>query len=278
MRVYEHACNFWVCMVAAPIADRNPGIDDRETKCGPALRQKSAMFLDPRSQNHLLASLCPADFESLHPDLRAFDLISETVLVEAGDPVLRVYFPLSGIISLVVRLMNGEAVEAAMVGRDGEFGAGAALVDGQISTATAIVPRGGKALTIDVAPLRIAAEHNPSLRGRLVRFEQVIHAQALQSAACNATHTVQARLSRWLLRARDLSGSDTLTFSQEVLAEMLGRHRNSVSIVANSLQEAGLITYNRAQIEILDVEGLMKSSCECYGAVQKQTDRLLQNV
>ena len=102
--------------------------------------------------------------------------------------------------------------------------------------------------------------------------------QAQQSAACNASHTVEGRLSRWLLRSRDLSGSDTLALTQEFLAQMLGVQQSSVSLVANTLQQAGLIRYSRGRIEILDLEGLQDASCECYGTVKAHYDRLLNHV
>jgi CRP-like cAMP-binding protein len=115
------------------------------------------------------------------------------------------------------------------------------------------------------------------LRTTLLRHEQVLFAQAQQSAACNAGHHVEARLSRWLLRARDLSGAETMDFTHEFLAEMLGVQRSSVSPVAIALQRAGLIRYSRGRIEILDVEGLRAMSCECYSTVKAHYDRLLNN-
>ena len=163
-----------------------------------------------------------------------------------------------------------------MVGSDGVVGAGAAL-DGQISLNTAIVQLPGDASTLDISHLRRAADQSASFRALLMRHEQVILAQALQTAACNACHTVQSRLSRWLLRARDLSGSDTLAFTQEFLAQMLGAQRNSVSIVANALQEVGLIRYRRGQIDITNLEGLRESSCECYETVNRYYDSPLPN-
>jgi len=224
--------------------------------------------------NNLLAALSAADFESLRPNLRPFNLKFEAVLVEAGGFIERVYFPQSGIISLVVRLPKGEAVEAAMVGRDGEFGAAAAL-DGQISPNTAIVSMEGKASTLEVAVLQVAAERSVSLRAMLIRHEQILFAQAIQSVACTASHRLQTRLSRWLLRARDLSDSDGLRFSQEFLARMLGSHPNSLSVVAHSLQRAGIIRYHRGQIEITNLERLKKSSCGCYEALKTHSDDLL---
>ncbi|GLQ83089.1 hypothetical protein GCM10007881_66120 [Mesorhizobium huakuii] len=139
-----------------------------------------------------------------------------------------------------------------MVGSDDLFGAFAAL-DGRISLNTAVIQLSGSASVLETSGLRAAADQSAPFRALLMRHEQVIFAQALQSAACNASHTVQARLSRWLLRARDLSGSDTLSFTQEFLAQMLGTQRNSVSIVANTLQHAGLIRYHRGHIEITNV-------------------------
>ena len=108
-----------------------------------------------------------------------------------------------------------------------------------------------------------------------MRHEQALFAQAQQSTACMANHEVDARLCRWLLRARDLSGSDHLPFTQEFLAEMLGVRRTSVTTVARTLQEAGMVKYTRGKIEILDVEGLREGACECYEKVKEQYRQLL---
>lgn len=224
---------------------------------------------DPHS-NQVLASLSDPDFAALRPHLRTIDLIYESVLVESGAPVTRACFPHSGIISLVVRLSEGEAVEAAMIGRDGVFGAAAAM-DGHAAPAAAIVQLAGKASMVDAIMLRSVAEQSVTLRGSLVRYEQTTYLQAFQSAACNASHSAQARLARWLLHAHDLADSDTLRFSQEGLAQMLGAHRNSVSIIAGVLREAGLIRYSRGQIEIIDLQGLERNACECYGTLKTRS-------
>jgi CRP-like cAMP-binding protein len=108
-----------------------------------------------------------------------------------------------------------------------------------------------------------------------MRHEQVLFAQAQQSAACNASHAVEARLARWLLRSRDLSGGATLDLTQEFLGQMLGVQRTSVSLVAHTLQKAGLITYRRGRIKITDLKGLRETACECYAAVKTHYDRLL---
>jgi CRP-like cAMP-binding protein len=226
------------------------------------------------SPNHLLASLRPADFALLQPHLRPVELVHEAVLYETGAAIDRVYFPYSGIISLVVDLAGGQMIEAAMVGRDSMLG-GLSALDGLISLNKAIVQLAGAGATVDVVGFRAAADKSPDLRTTLIRHEQALFAQAQQSAACNASHAIGARMSRWLSRARDLSGGDTLLLTQEFLAQMLGVQRSSVSLVANALQQAGLIRYSRGRIEIVNLEGLQHASCECYGTVKTQYDRLM---
>ena len=224
--------------------------------------------------NRLLAFLPAADFEFLRPHLKPFELVHEDLLFDAGDAVNWVYFPHSGVISLVVDLADGQRIEAAMVGRDSVVGASAALVD-KVALNTGIVQVAGTASILDVAMLHAATEQSAGFRATLIRHQQMLLAQAQQSAACNASHSVEARLARWLLWTRELSGSDTLGLTQEFLAQMLGVRRTSVSLVANTLQNAGLIRYSRGRIEITDLAGLRAASCECYGRVKMHYDRLL---
>jgi CRP-like cAMP-binding protein len=227
-----------------------------------------------RPTNLLLASLSPAELKLLEPHLRPLELKQPHVLFEAGGSVSTVYFPYDAVISLVVTLSTGEMIEAAMVGRDGVVGASAAL-DGKISVSRAVVQIGGHGVSCDVDVLKRAAMQSATLHSLLIRHEQVVYAQAQQSAACNITHNIEERLARWLLRARDLSRSDTLPFTQEFLAEMLGVRRTSVSVVAHTLQRAGFLKYARGRIQITDVEGLRQSACECYYTVSKYYDTLL---
>ncbi|MEG3176131.1 Crp/Fnr family transcriptional regulator [Sphingomonas sp. RB3P16] len=227
------------------------------------------------SRNRFLDSLSSSAFDFIKFYLRPVDLVQGDVLVEGGEKISSVYFPHSSVISLAVRLENGATVEAAMIGNDGIFGAFSAL-DGKLSLNTAIVRIGGGASILDTTQLRATAQHSELFRALLMRYEQVIFGQAVQSAACNASHSVEARLSRWLLRARDLSARSTLPLTQEFLADMLGTRRNSVSVVANRLQQAGLIRYRRGQIEITDVPGLRARACECYGVVKSNYEKLLR--
>jgi CRP-like cAMP-binding protein len=229
----------------------------------------------PCSPNQLLRALPRAEFEALRPHLEFVELVRETVLVEAGAPLTHVYLPHDGVISMTLRLSQGQAVEVAMVGRESVFGASAAL-DGGVSLTDAMVLLPGAASILDVAHFRAAADRSVSFRTLLARHEQALCAQSQQAAACNASHSVEARLSRWLLRARDLANSECLPLTQEILAQMIGVQRNAVSIVAHALQQAGIIRYSRGHIEITNLDGLRETSCECYEAVKAHHDRLLK--
>lgn len=225
------------------------------------------------TSNAILSSLSASDFAALGPHLRSTQLRQKAVLYEAGDKISAVYFPVNAVISLVVTLATGETTEAAMVGRDGAIGVASAL-DGKIAISSAIVQLGGDALVCSPTAFRGAAMQSESLIAVIMRHEQTLFAQAQQSTACMANHEVEARLCRWLLRARDLSGSDHLPFTQEFLGEMLGVRRTSVTTVARTLQEAGIIKYTRGKIEVLDIEGLKDTACECFETIKEQYRQL----
>ncbi|MCW6513063.1 Crp/Fnr family transcriptional regulator [Lichenifustis flavocetrariae] len=227
--------------------------------------------------NRFLASLSVTDYPLLHRHLRPFDMMPGAVLVEAGGDIDRVYFPHSGIISIVVRLTDGQTVEAAMIGHDGVFGCTSAL-SGLTATSTAMIQMAGRASTLESRFLRAEALRSPLLLDMIIRHEQMVYGQALQSVACNAVHTIRSRLPRWLLHARDLAGSGKLTFSQDLLAQMLGTHRNSVSIVANELLQSGLIHYSRGHIQILDPVGLREKCCECYKLQKNRPEMLINKI
>jgi CRP-like cAMP-binding protein len=200
-------------------------------------------------------------------------VVAGSVLVAAGERLEHVYFPSGGFISLVTSLEGGETLEVAMIGRDSFFGPMAALDNGRALN-DAVVQLAGSAFMMEIEAFRAAAGLSPALRATVIEHEQALFAQALQSAPCCAFHTVEARMARWLLRASDISNSDSLPLTQEFLAQMLGTRRSSVSIVANTLQRAGLIRYARGNIEITDREGLTDSACECYGVIKAHYDRL----
>src|ERR1700709_324846 len=226
------------------------------------------------NSNAILAVLAQGDANALRPPLKSVYLESKTILFNPGDIIDKVWFPEGAVVSLVVSLTTGEMVEGAMVGKDGVVGVGAAL-DSKVALTQAIVQLAGPALVCDAATFKGVAMQSEKMMSLLFRHEQAVYAQAQQSTACMASHDVQSRLCRWLLRARDLSGSDTLNFTQEFLAEMLGVRRTSVTVDAHMLQTAGMIKYSRAKIQILDVEGLHEGACECYETVRSHYASLL---
>lgn len=226
------------------------------------------------SENKLLAVLSAEVFQELQPHLRIREYEQGAVLAENGSPVTNVYFPYSGIVSLVVELKEGDMVEAAMVGHDGVVNAASAL-DGRVSLNKAIVQEHAFLAVVPVPTIVAIADQHRDLRSLFIRHEQVLLAQSQQSGACNASHLVEARLCRWLLRTRDLLQSDDLNLTQEFLGQMLGVQRTSISLVASTLQRAGLIRYRRGHIKILDVDGLKEAACECYETVKAPYDQML---
>jgi CRP-like cAMP-binding protein len=228
----------------------------------------------PHASNALLASLPPSDLDALRPHLRTVELPQGMVIVEVGEAIEHVHFPHSGIVSLVVPLESGDTIESAMIGRESLVGASAGL-NGEVSVYKAVVQIAGAGSVMDTERFRGMADASVGFRATLFKQEQLILVQAQQSAACNATHTVEARLARWLLRCRDLQSSDDLQLTQEFIAQMMGVRRTSVSVVANTFQQAGYLRYSRGHIRILNLEGLQQATCECYGTVKSHADRLL---
>src|ERR1700712_1292208 len=226
------------------------------------------------NSNAILFAMTPGDVSALRPHLKLVYLESKVVLFNPGDTIDKVWFPEGAVVSLVVGLTTGEMIEGAMVGKDGVGGVAAAL-DSKLALTQAIVQLAGPAFVCDGATFKGIAMQSEKLLSLLFRHEQAVYAQAQQSTACMAAHDVQARLCRWLLRARDLSGSDTLNFTQEFLAEMLGVRRTSVTIDAHALQNAGFIKYSRGKIQIINVDGLREGACECYETVQSHYANLL---
>lgn len=224
--------------------------------------------------NLLLGSLPKPQRDTLVANLKPVELKQQTVLYEVREAVDTVTFPFDAVVSLVLPLSTGETVETSMVGRDGVVGASAAI-NGKISTNRAVVQLGGRGLQCEARVLRAIIDEHPNVRAQFNAHEQALLAQTQQSVACNATHIVENRLARWLLRAQDLSGKKELDLTQEYLAEMLGVRRTTVSLVAHTLQTAGLIDYRRGHIQLTNVDGLQEVACECYQAVKLNYDALM---
>jgi CRP-like cAMP-binding protein len=216
--------------------------------------------------NHFLSSLSAEDLQLIQPQLMLTELKQGETLHRQLERISHVYFPLQGVISLVIGMNEGQSVEAGMIGVNGTVGGGSAL-DGLLALNRAIVQVEGSAQRIPAELLKQFADGSQSLRHALFQREQVISAHAQQVAACNALHDLESRLARWLLQVRDLVQSSKFDLTQEFLAQMLGVNRTSVTLVAKRLQSAGLIKYRRGRIELLDTEGLHDAACECYGTI-----------
>ena len=199
------------------------------------------------------------------------------VVSEPGDPITQIFFMHSGLLSVVVPLETGEAVEACCVGRDGVFGASGAL-GAKLHVSRTIVQMPGSGSTIKTADLAKVARQSDTLRDALVEHEQFMLAQAQQSAACNARHSVPQRLATWLLRVSDRSGGQELLLTQEFLSQMMGVQRASVSLAASDLRDAGVISYRRGRIVIQNWARLERLACECYAAVRAQHARTMGQV
>lgn len=220
----------------------------------------------PQSQNMILAALPFADFELLRPNLQRIDMPRGLVLVRSGDIPKMAYFPQSGVIASCATLTDGSVIETRITGREGALGA--AMGAGERASFTSAVVRiGGMSSTIDYRSLYAGIDRSAALRALLAAHEAFQQATADQSVACNAVHDTKARLARRLLRLRKMSNDTKLTLTQEVLAEMLGVKRNSVSFEAHAMQQANVIRYSRGLLEIIDLEALHRLSCECYDTV-----------
>jgi hypothetical protein len=162
-----------------------------------------------------------------------------------------------------------------MISNASIFGAFSALGDATaLNSAAVLVP--GFASTLDLDRLRAAADQSATFRTSLVRHGLAVYTQIQQTAGCNASHTVESRLARCLLHTHDLAGGDKFVLTQEAMAQMIGARRNSVSLVASTLQQANFIHYSRGHIKITNLEGLRNTSCECYATVRAQYERLLR--
>ena len=222
--------------------------------------------------NQLLGRLQRSTFAQIEPYLSLAKLPQGFVLGETHAHLQRVYFPHRGIISCVVELIDGRAIETGMIGRDGQYGAGPAM-DHKISLNHVVMQVAGTASVLDADRLRNLAQEIPIFRETLIHYEQFFLAQVQQTGACNAVHDVQSRICKWLLRMHKLVGDD-LSLTQEFLAQMMGVGRTSVSGVASKLQEAGMISYTRGKVQILDLAKIQKQSCECDAAVNAHYARI----
>ena len=225
-------------------------------------------------QNSLLRSLSGSDYEQLHPHLYVADYPLSKTLVEDGHDFQDVYFPLTGMLSLVLEMENGNSIEVATVGREGVVGAMASLGLTE-SNVRVTVQLPMLCARIPVWRLRQVTKTSEEIRSLFIRYNEVLLVQARINAGCNALHQIDARLSRWILQSADRGDGGPLALTHEFLAQMLGVRRTSVNAAARKLLSQKLIRYSRGRIEILDIDGLRLKSCECYRNQLGKSRRLM---
>jgi CRP-like cAMP-binding protein len=223
--------------------------------------------------NHLLSCLSAHDYSLLEPHLSVGPLSARQVLQIAHEEIRHVYFPRSGIISRMVTFSDGRMAEAGVLGLNSAAGL-SAIVGDKTALNLVTVQIAGAADKIETCYLAECAARSPTLSATIRWHEQALCAQAFQIAGCNAVHSAQERLCRWLLQCRDLLASDELPLTQEFLATLIGVRRASVTMIAGELERAGLISCRRGLVHLLRVEQLQDAACECYGAIKEQTARL----
>ena len=233
-----------------------------------------ALIANTRFKNRLLAAVPQDVLSSLEPHLKPVSLTRGRVLCEIDEPLERVYFVEGGVVSLVTVFEDGSTAEMATVGREGVVGI-AALLGGEHALGCYTVLMPGSALTMEEWRFRRALRESGKLRAACEAYAQSFLVQLLQNVACNAAHRVEQRCVRWLLTCDDQTEGDTFELTQEYLAEMLGVRRSTVTVIACTLQQAGLIRYRRGAITVLDRRGLEAAACECYSIVRNRYKQLL---
>ncbi len=230
------------------------------------------------SGNRLLATFSPVDRAILESAAEVVELTRDEVLFDARGEVPASYFPAAGaMISLVLYVEDGRTVEVATIGKEGAAG-GIVSCGSAPAFARAVVQMSGPALRVPIAAIESAKARSSHVRSIFCRYSDALLAQVMQSVACNALHPIEARCCRWLLTAHDRAEGEVIPLTQEYLAEMLGVQRTTVSGVARSLQEQGLIRYRRGTIQILERERLEAKACECYGNVERHFLEVLPEV
>jgi CRP-like cAMP-binding protein len=225
------------------------------------------------SENHLLSALPDKDYQRLLLYLQPLSFSLGEVICEPGGLLDYVYFPTSSVVSLLYTTQEGSTAETGLIGNDGVVGV-ALFLGGDTTTNRAVVQIAGDAFSLKAKILREEFARGGPFQHLLLRYIQAFITQLSQTATCNRLHPIEKRLCRWLLLSHDRVKSDKLLMTQEFISNMLGGRRESVTVAAGRLQDAGVIHYSRGHIVILDRKGLEANVCECYQVVKEETDRL----
>lgn len=229
------------------------------------------------SQNHLLAALPAAEFDRLSPHLELVPLRLGEVLYEPGSQMQHAYFPITAIVSLHYVMETGASAETAGVGNEGVVGI-SLFMGGNSTPSSAVVLTAGHAYRLPGRLLKQEFDRHGLMQKLLLRYTQALLTQMTQTGACNRHHSVSQQLCRWLLLTLDRAPGRELVMTQELVASMLGVRREGITEAAGQLQRDGVIHYRRGHISVLERAGLEARSCECYGVVKAEFDRLLSDV
>ena len=222
--------------------------------------------------NRLLAALPPEILQPLAPELETVPIRSKEVVQPIGRQAEHVYFPHSGMGSIVIHMKDGMNIEAATVGNEGILGISYVLGD-TLATEEMMIQLSGEASRLRIRVLRAEFDRDERLRTLLLRYSQLLMGQIAQGAGCNRVHPIEERCARWLLSTHDRIAGDQFPLTQEFMALMLGVRRAGVSVAQHALQQDGLIQYARGQVTILDRAGLEEVACECYGVIRERFDK-----
>ena len=229
------------------------------------------------SQNHLLAALPAAEFDALAAHLEWVAMPLGKILYEPGEKLQHAYFPTTSIVSLHYVMSSGATAETAGVGNEGVVGV-SLFLGGETTSSTAVVQTAGHAYRLERQRLKAAFNQAGLMQRLLLRYTQALLTQTAQTAVCNRHHSLEQQLCRWLLLTLDRMPTNELVMTQELVSSMLGVRREGITEAAGNLQRAGLISYRRGHISVLDRTGLEVHACECYAVVKKELARLLPDV
>ena len=225
--------------------------------------------------NQLLGALHTASFKRIEPHLEPIQFKLGAVVCEAGGVLKHAYFPQGSVLSLLTVLENGSAIETANIGREGAFGLFAAMYS-RVSFNRCIVQLEGHMARCPIELLQSEFKTSEHVRDLFVSYSETLLSQVQQTVACNAMHTTEERICRWLLMMHDRAEGEFLTYTHEFLANILGANRKSVTLAAQAMQAAGFISYRRGTIQVLDRQALENASCECYAIVRERFDAFLK--
>ncbi len=224
--------------------------------------------------NKLLAALPDSEYERLYPHLKPISLSVKQVIYEAAEPITHVYFPENAVVSIVTTMEDGSTAEVGVVSNEGIVGIPVILGDNTTTTRAFVqIPGAGMQMNADV--FKSEFNRGGALQTLLLRYVQAVYSEVSQGVACNRLHTLEERLARWLLTVSDRLESEEFPLTQEFIAQMLGVRRSGVTVAASTLSRAGIISYHRGHINILNREDLEATSCECYRVIQNEFTRLL---